>query len=81
MCYFNWRGAGLGHAIAKAYAAEGMRLALMDVKGDLVSAVAEELNGAAAIACRSRSTCPMLRTPDARPGGRWITTAPACAST
>ena len=37
---------GLGHAIAKAYAAEGMRLALMDVKGDLVSAVAEELNGA-----------------------------------
>jgi NAD(P)-dependent dehydrogenase (short-subunit alcohol dehydrogenase family) len=36
---------GLGYAIAKAYAAEGMRLALMDVQGDLVKAVAKELNG------------------------------------
>lgn len=35
---------GLGYAIAKAYAAEKMRLALMDVNGDLLSTVATELN-------------------------------------
>jgi NAD(P)-dependent dehydrogenase (short-subunit alcohol dehydrogenase family) len=37
---------GLGYAVAKAYAAEGMRLALMDVQGDLLKTAAGELNGA-----------------------------------
>lgn len=34
---------GLGYAIAKAYAREGMRVALMDVRGDILAAVADEL--------------------------------------
>ncbi len=34
---------GLGYAIAKAYAAAGMRVALLDVRGDLLGRVAEEL--------------------------------------
>lgn len=34
---------GLGYAIAKAYAQEGMRVALMDVRGDILAAVADEL--------------------------------------
>ena len=34
---------GLGYAIAKAYAAAGMRLALMDVRGDILERVAAEL--------------------------------------
>ena len=34
---------GLGYAIAKAYAAEGMRVALMDVRGDILAEVAAEL--------------------------------------
>lgn len=34
---------GLGYAIARAYAAEGMRLALMDVNGTLLGQVATEL--------------------------------------
>ena len=34
---------GLGYAIAKAYAAEGMRVTLMDVQGDALAAVADEL--------------------------------------
>ncbi len=34
---------GLGYAIAKAYAREGMRLALMDIRGDLLADVAAEL--------------------------------------
>ena len=34
---------GLGYAIAKAYAAAGMRVALMDVRGDILERVAEEL--------------------------------------
>ena len=34
---------GLGYAIAKAYAAAGMRVALMDVRGDILQRVAEEL--------------------------------------
>jgi 3-hydroxybutyrate dehydrogenase len=37
---------GLGYAISKAYSEEGMRLALMDIKGDLLSTVAKELNEA-----------------------------------
>lgn len=36
---------GLGYAIARAYAAEGMRLALMDIKEDELNAVAHELTG------------------------------------
>ena len=34
---------GLGYAIAKAYAAEGMRVALLDVRGDLLADVAAEI--------------------------------------
>ena len=34
---------GLGYAIAKRYAAEGMRVALMDVRADLLTQVAAEL--------------------------------------
>lgn len=34
---------GLGYAIAKAYAAAGMRVALLDVRGDLLQQVAAEL--------------------------------------
>lgn len=34
---------GLGYAIAKRYAAEGMRVALMDVRADLLAKVAAEL--------------------------------------
>ncbi|MYD11613.1 MAG: SDR family oxidoreductase [Chloroflexi bacterium] len=34
---------GLGYAIAKAYAAAGMRLALMDLRGDILERVADEL--------------------------------------
>jgi NAD(P)-dependent dehydrogenase (short-subunit alcohol dehydrogenase family) len=37
---------GLGYAIAKAYAAEGMRLALMDVQADRLAQVADELRAA-----------------------------------
>lgn len=35
---------GLGYAIAKAYAAEGMKIALMDIDGDKLNAVADELD-------------------------------------
>ena len=35
---------GLGYAIAKRYAAEGMRVALMDVRADLLAQVAAELS-------------------------------------
>ncbi len=35
---------GLGYAIAKAYAAQGMRLALLDILGDALDAVAAELS-------------------------------------
>ena len=34
---------GLGYAIAKAYVAEGMKVALMDVRGDILARVADEL--------------------------------------
>ncbi|MCY3573654.1 MAG: SDR family oxidoreductase [Chloroflexi bacterium] len=34
---------GLGYAIAKAYAREGMKLALLDIRGDLLAQVCEEL--------------------------------------
>ncbi len=34
---------GLGYAIAKAYAAEGMRVALLDIRGDLLADVAAEI--------------------------------------
>jgi NAD(P)-dependent dehydrogenase (short-subunit alcohol dehydrogenase family) len=34
---------GLGYAIVKAYAAEGMRVAMMDVRADKLNAVADEL--------------------------------------
>ena len=34
---------GLGYAIAKAYVAEGMRVALMDIRGDILAGVATEL--------------------------------------
>lgn len=34
---------GLGHAIAKAYVSEGMRVALMDVRADILATVADEL--------------------------------------
>ena len=34
---------GLGYAIAKAYVQEGMRVALMDVRADILAAVADEL--------------------------------------
>ena len=34
---------GLGYAIAKRYAAEGMRVALMDVRADLLAHVADEI--------------------------------------
>lgn len=37
---------GLGYAIAKTYASHGMRLALMDVKADLLGEVVDELNEA-----------------------------------
>ncbi len=37
---------GLGYAIAKAYAAAGMRVALMDVRGDILDRVAVELTAA-----------------------------------
>lgn len=37
---------GLGYAIAKAYAAEGLRLALMDIDGDQLQAVAQEVHEA-----------------------------------
>ena len=37
---------GLGYAIAKAYAAEGMRLALMDINGPLLAEVCSELSRA-----------------------------------
>lgn len=36
---------GLGYAIAKRYVEEGMRVALIDVKADLLARVAEELRG------------------------------------
>ena len=34
---------GLGYAIAKAYVQEGMRVALMDVRADILATVADEL--------------------------------------
>ena len=34
---------GLGYAIAKAYVSEGMRVALMDVRADILKTVADEL--------------------------------------
>lgn len=34
---------GLGYAIAKAYASEGMKIALLDVRGDLLHEVAAEI--------------------------------------
>ena len=34
---------GLGYAIAKAYVSEGMRVALMDVRADILATVADEL--------------------------------------
>ena len=34
---------GLGYAISKAYAAEGMRVALLDIRGDLLADVAAEV--------------------------------------
>jgi NAD(P)-dependent dehydrogenase (short-subunit alcohol dehydrogenase family) len=34
---------GLGYAIAKAYVAEGMKVALMDIRGDILARVADEL--------------------------------------
>ncbi len=34
---------GLGYAIAKAYAREGMKLALLDIRGDILPGVAQEL--------------------------------------
>ncbi len=37
---------GLGYAIAKAYAAADMRVALMDLRGDILQRVAEELTAA-----------------------------------
>ena len=37
---------GLGYAIAKAYTAAGMRVALMDVRGDILQQVADELRAA-----------------------------------
>ncbi len=37
---------GLGYAIAKAYAAAGMRVALLDVRGDILERVAAELRAA-----------------------------------
>jgi NAD(P)-dependent dehydrogenase (short-subunit alcohol dehydrogenase family) len=37
---------GLGYAISKAYAREGMRLALMDIRGDKLDALADELRAA-----------------------------------
>ena len=37
---------GLGYAIAKAYVREGMRVALMDVKRDMLAQVADELTQA-----------------------------------
>lgn len=37
---------GLGYGIAKAYAAAGMRVALMDVRGDILERVAAELRAA-----------------------------------
>ena len=37
---------GMGLAIVKAYAREGMRLALMDVQADRLQAVADEINAA-----------------------------------
>ena len=33
---------GLGYAVSKAYAAEGMRVAMMDIRGDLLQRVASE---------------------------------------
>lgn len=36
---------GLGHAIARAYAAEGMRVALMDVQRERLQQVADEVRG------------------------------------
>ena len=36
---------GLGYAIAKAYAREGMKLALLDIRGDLLEQVCDELVG------------------------------------
>lgn len=38
---------GLGYAIAKAYTQAGMSLALMDIKGDLLAQVADELDAVA----------------------------------
>ncbi len=35
---------GLGYAIAKAYVSEGMKVALLDVRGDILQEVAAELN-------------------------------------
>ncbi len=35
---------GLGYAIAKAYADEGMKVALLDIRGDILQRVAAELN-------------------------------------
>ena len=37
---------GLGYAIAKAYVAEGMKVALLDIRGDILQAVAAELTRA-----------------------------------
>ncbi len=37
---------GLGYAIAKAYVHEGMRVALMDIRGDLLETVASEFTAA-----------------------------------
>ena len=34
---------GLGYAISKAYAAEGMRVALLDIRGDLLAELASEI--------------------------------------
>ena len=37
---------GLGYAIAKAYIAEGMKVALLDIRGDILNEVAAELKDA-----------------------------------
>jgi NAD(P)-dependent dehydrogenase (short-subunit alcohol dehydrogenase family) len=39
---------GLGYAVSKAYAKEGMRLALMDVRGDKLDELADELRASGA---------------------------------
>ena len=77
---------GLGYAISKAYAADGMRVALLDIRGDLLDELAAEIRQAGGdplpitvdLSDAGRNTARRRRGPGSlrRPRASWCITPP-----